>query len=69
MAAEAHSLATKIIVTEMETMLREAWQTPAALRAHVLRYGPKGYDIINTDPQYDEPSNITVSNDGANKTQ
>lgn len=53
MAAEAHSLATKIIVAEMESALKKAWETPAALRAHVLRYGPPGYDIIDTDPPFD----------------
>lgn len=47
MAADAHALAMKIIVAEMETMLREAWKTPSVLRTHVLRYGPPGYDIYD----------------------
>ena len=47
MAADGHALATKIIVTEMETMVREAWKEPSALRTHVLRYGPPGYDIYD----------------------
>lgn len=36
-----------------EARLREAWSTPAGLRAHVLRYGPAGYDIQSPEERAD----------------
>lgn len=33
------------IPARVEALLKEKWSTPAGLRAHVLRYGPEGYDI------------------------
>jgi hypothetical protein len=32
-----------------ESALKQAWGTPAGLRAHVLRYGPEGYDISSPE--------------------
>jgi hypothetical protein len=36
-------------VVYTEAALKKAWSTPAGLRAHVLRYGPEGYDISSPE--------------------